>query len=128
VTDVRAEVVRLYEQHRKMPYPNGQRGLEIAGVELILVDADAAGCVSSWLQDGDDLNEQARWMAPLCLDDLRKVVPVFADPRSEHHRPYAAHYWGRLLRMVRLVTLELAAEAARTPIMQTRPARFTVDR
>ncbi|WP_439663056.1 hypothetical protein ACSHWB_17390 [Lentzea sp. HUAS TT2] len=112
MTDVRAEVARLYEQHRKMPYPNGQRGLEIAGVELILVDVHAAGCVSSWLENGDDLNEHARWMAPLCLDELRKVVPVFADPRSGYYRPYAAHYWGRLLRMVRLVTLELVAEAA----------------
>ncbi|WP_176959750.1 hypothetical protein [Lentzea jiangxiensis] len=34
---------------------------------------------------------------------------VFADPRSEHYRPYAAHYYGRLLRMMRLITLELAA-------------------
>ena len=34
--------------------------------------------------------------APLCLDELRKVVPVFADPQSGHYRPYAARYWGRL--------------------------------
>lgn len=112
MTDVRAEVARLYEQHRKMPYPKGQRGMEIEGVELILVDVHAAGCASSWLEKGDDLNEHARWMAPLCLDELRKVVPVFADPQSGHYRPYAAHYWGRLLRMMRLITLELVAEVA----------------
>jgi hypothetical protein len=96
----------------KLRYPRGQRGLEIAGVELILLDADAAGCASSWLESGADLNERARWMAPLCLHQLRKVVPWFADPQSEWYRPYAAHYYGRLLRMVRLITLELAAESA----------------
>ncbi|MGW6450015.1 hypothetical protein [Lentzea sp. NPDC055074] len=113
MTDVRAEVARLYEQHRKMRYPNGLRGVNIAGVELIMVDADAAGCASSWLADADEPSETTRWAAPRCLDDLRKVVPLFADPQSEHYRPYAAHYWGRLLRMMRLITLELAAEDVR---------------
>ena len=72
----------------------------------------AAGCASSWLKNDDELDEHALWLAPFCLDELRKVVPVFADPRSEHYRPYAAHYYGRLLRMVRLITLELVAEVA----------------
>ncbi|MFC3898639.1 hypothetical protein ACFOWZ_44845 [Lentzea rhizosphaerae] len=112
MTDVRAEVARLYEQHRKLRYPNGQRGVEVAGVELILVDAYAAGCASSWLENDHELDEHVLWLAPFCLDELRKVVPVFADPRSEHYRPYAAHYYGRLLRMVRLITLELVAEVA----------------
>ena len=110
MTDVRAEVARLYEQHRKLRYPKGQRGLELAGVELILIDADAAACGSNWLDDDGDFSEDTLWLAARCLDELRKVVPVFADPRSEHYRPYAAHYYGRLLRMVRLITLELAAE------------------
>ncbi|MGW6937224.1 hypothetical protein ACWGE0_44750 [Lentzea sp. NPDC054927] len=112
MTDVRAEVARLYGQHRKMRYPNGQRGMEVAGVELILVDADAAGCVSGWLKSRDGLDDHLLWWAPRCLDDLRKVVPVFADPRSGYYRPYAVHYYGRLLRMVQLITLELVAEVA----------------
>lgn len=107
MTDVRAEMARLYEQHGKLPYPNGLRGVEIAGVELILVDAYVAGCASSWLEN--DLSEHAMWLAPFCLDELRKVVPLFADPQSEWYRPYAAHYFGRLLRMVQLITLEVAA-------------------
>ncbi|MET9628167.1 hypothetical protein ABZX92_11960 [Lentzea sp. NPDC006480] len=110
MTDVRAEVARLYEQHRKLRYPNGQRGLELAGVELILVDADAAGCASGWLKGGADVDEHVAWWAPRHLHELRKVVPLFADPRSEWYRPYAAHYYGRLLRMMRLITLEVAAE------------------
>jgi hypothetical protein len=110
VTDVRAEVARLYEQHRKLPYPKGQRGMEIAGVELILIDADAAACASNWLNDDGKVSEKTLCLAAHCLDDLRKVVPMFADPRSAHYRPYAAHYWGRLLRMVQLITLEGAAE------------------
>jgi hypothetical protein len=109
VTDVRAEVARLYEQHWKLLYPSGQRGLEIAGVELILIDMDAANCASRWLDDGG-ISEDTLCLAARCLDDLRKVVPVFADPRSAYYRPYAAHYWGRLLRMVQLITLEGAAE------------------
>ncbi|MEV6244436.1 hypothetical protein [Lentzea sp. NPDC051838] len=106
MTDVRAEVARLYEQHRKLRYPEGQRGMELAGVELILIDIYAADSAHSWLVHDD----HARWLAPYCLDELRKVVPLFADPGSEWYRPYAAHYYGRLLRMMRLITLELAAE------------------
>lgn len=112
MTDVRAEVARLYEQHMKSPYPRGQRGMVVAGVELILIDVDAACCAAGWLKNGDDHSEHVRWTAPLCLDELRKVVPVFADPQSAYYRPYAAHYWGRLLRMMRLITLELVAQAA----------------
>lgn len=110
MTDVRAEVARLYEQHRKLPFPRGLRGVDIAGVELVLIDSAATGCASSWLESGDDVCERVLWLAPLCLDELRKVVPVFADPRSEWYRPYVAHYYGRLLRMVRLITLEVATE------------------
>lgn len=114
MTDVRAEVERLHDRHWKLRYPNGQRGMALAGVELILIDMDAANCASRWLEAGGEFTDPVLWMAPLYLDDLRKVVPLFTDPGSPYYRPYAALYWGGLLRMMRLITLELAAEVART--------------
>jgi hypothetical protein len=43
-----AEVRRLWEEHRAAPFPDC-RGEEIDGVDLVLVDADLAGCVVHFL-------------------------------------------------------------------------------
>jgi hypothetical protein len=46
------QLPRLYEEHMRAPFPAGFRGVDIEGVELILLDADVAGVVRGELKGG----------------------------------------------------------------------------
>ncbi|GLY51930.1 hypothetical protein Lesp01_55860 [Lentzea sp. NBRC 102530] len=107
----------MYALHRKLKFPHGLRGADIDGVCMVTVDADASGCTQNWLVNRGVLNDDIFGTAARCLDDLHRVVPLFADPASPHHRPYAAHYYGRLREMVRLIVLDGAhhADPSRSP-------------
>ncbi|MFB7618355.1 hypothetical protein [Kitasatospora sp. NPDC056181] len=83
----------LWEEHRRAPYPDGFRGIDIEGVELILVDADVAGLVRRELDGGlDDGGIAVLWA---CIADLDKVVPLI---ESE----YCASYFAKLRAMAGL--------------------------
>ncbi|MFE2911958.1 hypothetical protein ACFXI0_08435 [Kitasatospora indigofera] len=86
-------LARLWEEHRRALYPDSFRGIDVAGVELILLDADVAGLVRSELNGGLDNNGIAILWA--CIADLDKVVPLI---NSE----YCASYFARLRTMAKL--------------------------
>ncbi|MFD9591265.1 hypothetical protein ACFWA9_00695 [Kitasatospora sp. NPDC059973] len=84
----------LWEEHRRALYPDSFRGIDVDGVELILLDADVAGLVQRELNGGlDDSGIAVLWA---CIADLDKVVPLI---NSE----YCASYFSRLRTMARLV-------------------------
>lgn len=112
MTDVRAEVIRLYERQRKMPYPRGSSGAEVVGVEMTELDISALSWVGAWIERGGEPEEDMIAHLTRSLDDLRRVVPFFADPASDGYRPYTALYYRRLLGLVKLVVLELVAVVA----------------
>ncbi|MEV7543476.1 hypothetical protein [Streptomyces sp. NPDC089915] len=86
-------LARLWEEHRCAPYPAGFRGVGIAGVELILLDADTAGLVQTELNGGlDDLGVAGLWS---CIARLDKVVPLIDSE-------YCASYFAKLRTMARL--------------------------
>ncbi|MFV6026875.1 hypothetical protein [Streptomyces sp. NPDC056264] len=83
----------LWEEHRRAPYPDGFRGVDVEGVELILLDADVAGLVLRELDGGlDDDGIATLWA---CLADLDRVVPVI-------NSAYCASYFAKLRRLARL--------------------------
>ncbi|MFF7212848.1 hypothetical protein ACFZAU_20280 [Streptomyces sp. NPDC008238] len=43
----RRTVNRLWQEHRRAPFPPGLRGAEPAGVAMVLLDATVAGCALS---------------------------------------------------------------------------------
>jgi hypothetical protein len=45
-------VERLWAVRMKAPFPPGARGAEVAGVDLVLLDADTSGCITTWLNSG----------------------------------------------------------------------------
>ena len=45
-----SELNTLWAAHRRMPFPSAARGAEVRGVDLVLLDSLAAGCIS-WLVD-----------------------------------------------------------------------------
>ncbi|WP_405015190.1 hypothetical protein [Kitasatospora sp. NBC_01539] len=67
-------LARLWEEHRRALYPDSFRGVDIEGVELILLDADVAGLVQRELNGGlDDHGIAILWA---CIADLDKIVPL----------------------------------------------------
>ncbi|MET9232744.1 hypothetical protein [Lentzea sp. NPDC003310] len=113
MTDVRAEVARLYERQSRMPYPRGLSGAEVAGVEMTELDISALSWVGAWVERGGEPEDDMIAHLTRSLGDLQRVVPFFADPASDGYRPYTALYYGRLLVLVRLVVLELVAAVTR---------------
>ncbi|MFB7239898.1 hypothetical protein ACFCXK_34585 [Streptomyces sp. NPDC056269] len=83
----------LWEEHRRAPYPDGFRGVDVEGVELILLDADVAGLVLRELDGGlDDDGVATLWA---CLADLDRVVPVI-------NSAYCASYFAKLRTLARI--------------------------
>ncbi|GJF32710.1 hypothetical protein KNE206_54100 [Kitasatospora sp. NE20-6] len=92
-TQAEERLARLWEEHRHALYPDSFRGVDIEGVELILLDADVAGLVRRELNGGlDDHGIAVLWA---CIADLDKIVPLI---NSE----YCASYFARLRTMAKL--------------------------
>ncbi|MER6485872.1 hypothetical protein ABT264_20265 [Streptomyces virginiae] len=84
---------RMWEQHMRAPFPPHMRGREIHGEDMVLLDADIAGCVVSTLSG--PLDEKRRKVLLLCLAAVEKVLPSIDDEDSaseyyEHLRNMAA--------------------------------------
>ncbi|MFE9427721.1 hypothetical protein ACFYNO_32685 [Kitasatospora sp. NPDC006697] len=76
---------RLWEEHMRAPFPPHIRGREIEGEDMVLLDADIAGCVSSSLSG--PLDEKRRRTLLSCLAAVEKVLPsVDEDGAVEYYR------------------------------------------
>ncbi|MCG3754302.1 hypothetical protein [Amycolatopsis sp. Poz14] len=65
-----AVVTKLFEAHIKTPFP--------AGFDLAMLDADLAGCVSTWLVQQGHLDDR-RWnILAECEQDLIRAIPESA--------------------------------------------------
>ncbi|GAA3455649.1 hypothetical protein [Dactylosporangium matsuzakiense] len=67
----------------------------MAGVEMVVLDADVAGCVSTWLRNGGNLDDQRRGYLAVCEQQLIRSMPELDG--------YEAAYYQRLLDMTILV-------------------------
>lgn len=56
--EIRAEVERLYADHMVAAFPPRLRGEEIEGVDMVMLDADVAGCVATWLGNHGQHDEE----------------------------------------------------------------------
>jgi hypothetical protein len=94
--DRRALVAQLWEEHRRATFPARLRGEEIAGVDMVMVDADVAGCVDTWLSGSGPLDAGRLSVLRDLVRDLDGVVALLED---EHER----QYYERLRDLARLV-------------------------
>jgi hypothetical protein len=53
-------VENLWQTHRVAPFPTRLTSVDIAGIEMVTLDADVAGCVSTRLATGGPLDDH-RW-------------------------------------------------------------------
>jgi hypothetical protein len=97
------ELRRLWREHLEAGYPDGYRDKDVAGVALILLDADIAGCVSASL-GGVRLDPDRTAILERCYRDVVAVNRHLAGP--------ARDYFERLKRMAAIV-LEASSGSGR---------------
>ena len=88
------ELRRLWREHMETGYPDGYRDKDVAGVALILLDADIAGYVSACL-GGARLDPQRAAILHHCYRDAVAVTRELTGP--------ARDYFDRLKRMAAIV-------------------------
>ncbi|MFI7601210.1 hypothetical protein [Actinoplanes sp. NPDC049681] len=75
-----AAVIRLWREHLQTPYPSRLRGTEISGIDMVLLDADTAGCIHAWLEHVGQLSSEAQVRLSTCLSSLNHVLPLLTNP------------------------------------------------
>lgn len=86
-------LARLWEDHLHALFPDGFRGVDFDGVDLVLLDADVAGLVQRELKGGlDDSGIAYLWG---CIADLDKIVPLINEE-------YCASYFTKLRTMAQV--------------------------
>lgn len=95
LTDRLEAVTTLFEAHNKAAFPSRWRGADVAGFDMVMLDADPAGCVSVWLKQRGLLDDW-RWnVLAECEQRLIRVIPELDD--------YGGEYYRRLLDMAVLI-------------------------
>jgi hypothetical protein len=89
-------VAQPWEAHIQAPFPARLRGAEIVGLNIVVLDADTAGCVKTWLDNNGRLDAWRRDVIASCLDELNRVMPRLADQDE-------AAYYNRLRELTMLL-------------------------
>ena len=69
---------RLWGQHLTRPFPPDLRGADVGGVEVVLLDSDIAGYVTTWLSSGP-LNTEAHRILGQRMDEAYRVARLLVD-------------------------------------------------
>jgi len=82
------EIAQLWQQHQGATFPADCRGEEVDGIDLVMLDADTAGCISCFLTSSGQLDSKRREILVACRRDLDQVLPQLQG--------HASVYYGRL--------------------------------
>ncbi|GAB3141432.1 hypothetical protein GCM10027290_14150 [Micromonospora sonneratiae] len=94
-------VVRLWEAHLQADFPEHLRGVDLLGIDMVMLDADLAGCVSTWLGNRGSLDgRRQRTLTTRRIADLDRVLPILVG-----HQERA--YYGRL-RAIAVATFDMS--------------------
>ena len=80
----------LWAAHRRMPFPSAVRGAEVQGVDLVLLDSLAAGCISSLVDPAGHTDPEKLSL----LAELSKQIQVVTVQLDGEARRYFAHLGG----------------------------------
>lgn len=72
-------IVCLWQEHLGAAFPAGLRGAEPGGIDIVLLDATIAGCVSTWQNSGGSLDAERHRMLRDCVADLDQVLPLISE-------------------------------------------------
>jgi hypothetical protein len=88
-------IEELWRQHEAAPFPPECRGEEISGIDLVMLDADTAGCISTFLGCAGRLDSQRRTILSQCRSELEAAVQTLEGE--------SANYFRRLSEIAQLV-------------------------
>lgn len=92
-------IEELWKEHQSAPFPEAYVGKDVSGIDFVILDADVAGCVDTFVERGN-LNLFQTASLGLCYRDLNYVLPILNDEGR-------AYYW-RLERLAELVLKAVA--------------------
>ncbi|WP_369355634.1 hypothetical protein [Streptomyces sp. cg2] len=72
-------VSRLWQEFRVAAFPGRLRGVELAGEDIVLLDANLAGCVSTWVNNGGFLDAWRLGILRERLTILEEALPQITD-------------------------------------------------
>ena len=78
------QVGDLWGQHQDARFPPGCRCVAVGGIDLILIDADTAGCVSTFLAWGGRLDPWRLAVLGLCYHHLAVVAAGLEGEAREY--------------------------------------------
>ena len=99
-------VDNLWQQHLAAGFPSGLAGRDVGGIDFVMLDADVAGCVSTFLHRKHVLDSARIALLGLALGNIERLLPQFEPAQRE--------YFERLADLARLVLREIAANT-KTP-------------
>ncbi|MET8584178.1 hypothetical protein ABZX39_25355 [Streptomyces collinus] len=86
----------LWAEHMNAPFPARLRGADRAGFDMVLIDSETAGCVSTWLKNNGSLDARGHSVLVRCIARLEQILPTLSDADDPT-------YWQRLHELARLV-------------------------
>jgi hypothetical protein len=79
-------VEQLWSVHAKEAFPVRLTSVDVLGIEMAMLDADIAGCVSAWLHH-DGLIDDRRWNVLAARErQLSRVLPELSGEEATYFR------------------------------------------
>jgi len=100
---VEMSVEELWQQHRIAQFPVELGGHDVDGVDYVMLDADIAGCVSTFLERKHALDQWRTALLGLALGNVERLLPQLESSQRE--------YFARLAQLARIVLHEVAQVA-----------------
>ncbi|MFJ4467616.1 hypothetical protein ACIP2X_09080 [Streptomyces sp. NPDC089424] len=88
---------RLWEEHLGAVFPAGLRGAELADIDMVLLDASVAGCVTTWLNHAGTLDPARSRILQDSIKDLDRVLLEITEAQE-------LQYFHRLRQLAVLVS------------------------
>jgi hypothetical protein len=79
------DIAKMWRSHRDRWFPPLLRGAEVGDIDVVQLDADTAGYVSTRLADGGRLDPERTRILTACVKDLDTVLAGFADGEERYY-------------------------------------------
>ena len=75
----------LWKEHLAAAFPSVCCSEEVDGIDLVMLDADIAGCVSTFLGGRGHLDDQRMGILQQCRGELTTVLPRLPTAAREYY-------------------------------------------